>query len=129
MVPPPIRLRIDSCSLQLAEHADAFVMEVAEGGGETVRLEFPSWLLPQLMRVLPRIDAAIRRGDSGPAGAPIAYPLDEWRVASAGPGLGVTIQLRDDRQVDTAFHLGVDEALALHCELGDAIVGARSQGS
>jgi hypothetical protein len=129
MVPPPIRLRIDSCSLQLAEHADAFVMEVAEGGGETVRLEFPSWLLPQLMRVLPRIDAAVRRGDAAAAGAPIAYPLDEWRVASAGPGLGVTIRLRDERHVDAAFHLGVDEALALHRELGEAIAGARFRAS
>lgn len=122
MPPPTIHQQVQTCSLQLSEHGDGFVMDLVNSSQETVRLEFPAWVLHQLMRTLPRIDAALQHGAPGGRGGLLAYPLEDWNVESAGGGLGVALHLRNDRQVDAAFHLPLEAAIALHRELGEAIV-------
>ena len=124
MPPPTIHQQVQTCSIQLSERGDGFVMDLVNSSQEVVRLEFPAWVLHQLMRTLPRIDAAMQQGALGARGGLLAYPLEEWNVESAGGGLGVALHLRNDRQVDAAFHLPLEAAVALHRELGEAIVRA-----
>ncbi|MFT3819921.1 MAG: hypothetical protein QM750_20290 [Rubrivivax sp.] len=121
----PTRHQVEMCSMRLSERGDGFVMDLANRAQEAIRLEFPDWILHQLMRALPHIDAALAHGDS--SGALIAYPLARWSVASAGTRQpGVALHLRDDRHVDAAFHLQPEQALALHRALGQAIAEAAS---
>ncbi len=121
MRPAPLRHQVEMCSMQLSECGSGFVMDLANSARESIRLEFPDWILHQLMRMLPRIDAALQRPESGGPGSLIAYPLAEWNVVSAGPGQGVALHLRNDHQVDAAFHLSPEAALRLHRELGAAL--------
>lgn len=107
--------------MQLSERGDGFVMDLANRSREAIRLEFPDWILHQLMRALPHIDAALANGNDGTL---VAYPLARWSVAGAGAQGGVALHLRNDRHVDAAFHLDPGQALALHRALGQAIAEA-----
>ncbi len=129
MTPAPIRHQVEMCSMQLSESGGGFVMDLANSARESIRLEFPDWILHQLMRVLPRIDAALQQADATAAGSLVAYPLAEWRVVSAGPGQGVALHMRNDRQVDAAYHVPLESALSLHRELGEAIAGTAPAGT
>jgi hypothetical protein len=119
----PTRHQVEMCSMRLSERGDGFVMDLANRAQEAIRLEFPDWILHQLMRALPHLDAALANGGSG---ALIAYPLARWSVASAvgGDQPGVALHLRNDRAVDAAFHLELAQAQALHRALGQAIAEA-----
>lgn len=63
----PQRLDVELCSLQLTEAGDGFVMDLVCRDQPPLRLEFPDWIVPQLMRSLPRIAAQLRAGSLGPA--------------------------------------------------------------
>ncbi|MFT3956384.1 MAG: hypothetical protein QM722_18980 [Piscinibacter sp.] len=116
----PFHHEVCACTLRVSDLRDGFVMEVNSTAREAIRLEFPEWVLHQLMRTLPRIDAALRC--DGP-GLP-AYPLLAWAVDPDDAGQGVALQLRNIRLVDAAFHLELDTAQALHRELGRIIDSA-----
>lgn len=124
MPSPPVRHQVEMCSMQLAERGGGFVMDLANSAQQAIRLEFPDSILHQLMRALPRIDAALHQRHGVAGGDLIAYPLRRWNVESAGPGLGVALHLCNDRDVDAAFHLAPEAAVALHRELGEAIARA-----
>jgi len=118
----PTRHQVEMCSMRLSERGDGFVMDLANRAQEAIRLEFPDWILHQLMRALPHLDAALANGGSG---ALIAYPLARWSVAGAGEAQpGVALHLRNDRAVDATFHLELAQAQALHRALGQAIAEA-----
>ncbi len=125
---PPAHHEIAMCALRPAESGDGFVMDLANGANETMRLEFAAWFVPLLLRMLPRIDAALRHGAAQADGSLIAYPLESWNVENVGAGLGVALHLRDGRAVDAAFHLGPEAARALHQALGEAIDPACGAG-
>lgn len=116
-------MQVEMCSMQVSERGDGFVMDLANERRDAIRLEFPDWILHQLMRALPRIDAALQGAGAG-SDTLIAYPLLQWSVESAGAGQGVALHLRNDRHVDAAFQLELEKAVALHRQLGEAIAGA-----
>lgn len=127
----PTLLQVDARALHPAPGGGGFVMELRTEG-DHLQLQLPGWLLHPLMRVLPRIDAALQADRAGPAGALgalVAYPVLGWHLQVAeAPGAaapGVAVQLRDERHVDAAFHLALDTASALHQALGEAIAQAR----
>lgn len=118
----PTRHQVEMCSMRLSERGDGFVMDLANRAQEAIRLEFPDWILHQLMRALPQLDAALAHGNSG---ALVAYPLARWSLApAAGAEGGVALHLRNDRAVDAAFHLPLAQAQTLHRALGQAIAEA-----
>ena len=120
------RYDVGSCTLQVFEQGDGFVMDLTNEDQGQLRLAFPSWLINQLLRALPRIDAALQQKRGTGMASLIAYPVDEWNVEPVGSGLGVALWVRDARHVDSAFHLTSDDVVALHRELGEAISAAKA---
>lgn len=112
------------CSMRLAEQGGGFVMELANSDRQAVRLEFPDWILCQLMRALPRIDAALKQRHGAASSDLLAYPVRRWNVEGVGPGMGIALYLCDDRDVDAAFHLSLQAAAELHRELGAVVARA-----
>jgi len=114
------RQRVEMCTIHLSERIDGFVMDLTNEDGEAASLAFPAWVVHQLQRLLPYIDAAILQGSSQP-GMLVAHAVTDWNVEPSGPGLGVAIHLRSNRQVDAAYLLSPDDATILHHALGEAI--------
>lgn len=113
--------RVEMCSIGLSSEGDGFIMELVNGKREAVRLEFPDWIVHQLMRALPHLDAAIQQRHTGQASSLVADPVAAWNVEPVGAGMGVAMHLRTDREVDAAYHLSPQDAAALHQALGEAI--------
>src|SRR5262245_17762863 len=118
----PTTHQVEMCSMGVID--DGFVMDLANSRHEAVRIEFPAWVIHQLMRVLPHLDAAIQQKGSDASASLIAYPVVDWNVERAGFDQGIALWLRNDRQVDTACSLSLEAATALYHELGDAIAGS-----
>jgi len=123
---PPTRHRVELCSMRVLPDSDGFVMDLANADNQALRLEFPSWMLAQLMRALPQLDAALNRVAGAGPNALIAHPVDGWTIASPGPGQGLALCLRDVRHVETALHFSLDEARSFQHELAEAITDAQS---
>lgn len=117
---PPKRQRVEMCTIHLAEGTDGFVMDLTNDDGEAASLAFPAWVVHQLQRLLPYIDAAILQGSSQP-NMLVAHAVTDWNVEPSGPGLGVAIHLRTNRQIDAAYLLSPDDATILHHALGEAL--------
>lgn len=117
----PNSFRVEVCSFGLSADGQAVAMTLSGGAQEPVRLEFPEWIVHQLMRVLPHLDAAIQQRHTGQARSLVAYPVAAWNVEPVGAGMGVAMHLRTDREVDAAYHLSPQDAAALHQALGEAI--------
>lgn len=95
-------------------------MELANGAHEVIRLEFPGWIIHQLQRILPHLDA-MTQGASKTHGELVAYPLQDWNLQAVASQGAITVHLRDGRQVDAAFHIDLAQAGALQEALGHAI--------
>lgn len=126
MATPRSRHQVENFSVQALPSDEAFVMTFANERREEVQVELPTWLLPQLMRVLPQVEALLRE-----KGAPglMAYRVLAWQVAQVRGGEGVTACFRDERQVEAGFHLQLEDARMLHQQLGDAIRSASAEAS
>lgn len=99
-------------------------MAFADGSQKEVHVELPTWLLPQLMRVLPQLDALLREHE---APGLVAYGVAAWQVQTLGGARGLTACFRDERQIESGFHLQLDDARTLHRELGEAIERAADE--
>ena len=117
---------VDLVSVQVRADREGFVLECLDQEQRTVQLQFRSWALHQLMRALPRVDAAMHQTPGSPASAVHAHPVTEWFVQRSGIADDVAMCLRTDRQVESAFTLDYETALAFHRELGEAIARAAS---
>lgn len=96
-----------------------FAMDLANAKQESVRLEFPSWMLHQLMRVLPKLDAAMQQPSAD--AVLLAYQIAAWRIEHQGYGGGLVMRLRDSRDIESALHFALSDAQDFHRELGEAI--------
>lgn len=117
----PSRRRGETCSNRMPDEQGTVIAELCNSAGETVRLALPRWTLPQLMRVLPQLAATGRQDDVCAGHSLIAYGVAAWNVEAAGPGLGVAMHFRNEREADAAFYLERADAIALHQALGSAI--------
>lgn len=118
------RHQVEQFSIQAMPTGEGFVMDLANGRNEAVRLEFPSWMVHQLMRVFPQLDAALHQQQPMLSSALIAYPVIQWTIERSGLDQGVALSLHNDRGVEIGFHFGFDDARAFHRELGEAIARA-----
>ena len=119
--------QVELSAVQVLPGGDGFVLEVRNSDQQPLQLRFPVWSLRQLMRVLPRIDAALNQAQDAPSSAVLAYPVVEWTVEDAGASQGVAMCLKTDRNVVSGFAFDLDAALVLHRELGEAIARARAR--
>lgn len=117
--------QVELSAVQVLPTGEGFVLEVSNGTEEPLQLCFPVWSLHQLMRALPRIDAAMHQARGAPSSAVLAYPVVDWTVEFAGAGQGVAMSLTTDRSVESGYAFDLDAALVLHRELGEAIARAR----
>jgi len=108
-------------SVEVSPHGRSFVLGLVGENREVHRLELPCWTVHQLMRLLPRLDAALLQARDEVAPDLIAYPVIEWAVEHTGADQSVALSLRTDRQVETAFLFAHEDASALHAALTQAL--------
>ncbi len=84
-------------------------------------MELPRWALHQLMRMLPRLEAALLQAREEPGTDLIAHPVLQWAVEPTGTDNAVALSLRDARQIESAYLFAADDAHALHAALGEAL--------
>jgi hypothetical protein len=113
----PVELR----SVEVLPGRDAFVVGLAGPNDEELRLEMPAWTVHQLMRLLPRLDAALTQACAPTTATLIAHPVVQWSVQRAAAGDALTLSVQSDRRVRAAFLLEADAARAIHAALGQAI--------
>lgn len=118
--------QVELSAVQVLPQGEGFVLVVRSADQQPLQLRFPVWALHQLMRVLPRIDAALHRCEDAPSRAVLAYPVADWTVEYAGHGHGIAMCLKTDREVESGFAFELEAAQVLHRELGDAIERACS---
>lgn len=112
-------------SVEVSPHGRSFVLGLVGGNREVHRLELPCSTVHQLMRLLPRLDAALLQARDDVATDLIAYPVVEWAVEPVGADQSVALSLRTDRQVESAFLFAYEEASALHAALTQALDDAK----
>lgn len=112
--------RVEVCSMQILDGGVGFAMDLAGADREAMRLEFPLWMLHQLMRALPYVDAALQQGENDIARSLVAYPVAQWSVEPAGFD-GLAMCLRNDRNVEAGYYLSMDDALQFHRDLSSAL--------
>lgn len=118
--------QVELSAVQILPDGEGFMLEVRSADQPPLQLRFPVWTLHQLMRVLPRIDAALHQSRQRVSAALLAYPVDDWTVEYAGPDRGITLCIRTDRNIDSGYTFAFDAALVLHRELGEAIAQAQA---
>src|SRR5262245_55058052 len=124
MLDVPQVLEVESCSMRALAGGGGFAMDVVDGNRQTVRLQLPAWVMHQLMRALPGLDAAIHQRVDAASHALIGYGVRQWSVEPSGVEQGLALSLRNERAVDAAYHFGLDDAREFYRELGDAIARA-----
>ena len=120
----PETLCVELRSLEIASDGEAFVLGFVAPNEDVHRMELPRWTLHQLMRMLPRLDAALLQARNEPCTDLIAHPVLGWTVEPAGTNGAVVLSVRDARQIESAYLFEVDDALTLHSALGDALADA-----
>jgi hypothetical protein len=105
---------------------DGFMLVVQPTDQQSPELRFPVRTLHQLMRVLPRVDAAMHEGRGGLSSALLAYPVTDWTVKHVGRERGVAIALRTDVHVESGFAFDLDAAQRFCHDLSVAITAAKT---
>jgi uncharacterized protein len=80
---PPETLRVEFSSAEVLPHGESLVLSLVDGNSEVRRMELPSWALHQLMRILPRLDAALLQARQEVTSDLIAYPVTQWDLQRA----------------------------------------------
>lgn len=74
-LPDPIEVqprRVQLASVEALPGGDAFVLGLLTENQDLLRVELPCWTVHQLMRVLPRLDAALAQARGEPPAPPDA---------------------------------------------------------
>lgn len=120
-------LRVEFSSAEVLPHGESFVLSLVEANGDVHRMELPCWALHQLMRMLPRLDAALLQARQEVSSDLIAYPVLQWGLQSASADRAVALSVRTDRGVESAFLFDPADARALHASLGSTLSAAAPQ--
>lgn len=105
--------QVEACMVRLSAERPGFIMDLADPEGQTLSVEFPSWIVHQLMRILPRVDAALQApADASLATVP-AYPVTAWHVSSDAEAQSVALHVSDEREVEGGFRFNLEQAHAL----------------
>jgi len=117
--------QLELSSVQVLPGGGGFMLEVRTPEQQSLQLRFSVATLYQLMRVLPRIDAALHQSVEGLSSALLAYPVIDWAAEHVGLDGGVAISLRTDRHVESGFAFDLDAAQRFCRDLGAAITAAK----
>ena len=117
----PATRRVELASIELSADGASLVLELVTANQQSHRMELPSWTVYQLMRILPRIDAALVQSRSEPTTDLVAHSVLQWSVQHTGADDAVAMSMQNDQRVESAFLFETDEARALHAALGKAI--------
>ena len=112
--------RVELGSVELLEQENGFVLGFIDMQNKTYRMQLPPWALHQLMRLLPRLDAALLQARGGLDSGLVAYPVTRWSIERIGIDDAVALSLQTDRGVESAFLLSSADASALHAALGES---------
>jgi hypothetical protein len=116
--PPPRRVELGS--VEVRPDGESFVLGFGAPNHEQHRFELPRWAVHQLMRMLPRLDAALLQARQQLTSELIAYPVVQWHVEATGAGDTVALSLRTDRATELAFLLDGADARAIGAALAQA---------
>jgi hypothetical protein len=115
------RYEVAACTLEVQAQGTGFVMDLSDPEQTHLRLAFPAWLVNQLLRALPHIDAALQQRDGLATASLVAHPVQDWGLEPLGEDQGHALWLRDNRHVEAAFHLAPDDLARLHGQIGEAL--------
>ncbi|MDM0073686.1 hypothetical protein QTH90_04805 [Variovorax sp. J2P1-59] len=113
--------RVELGSIDILPHGEGFVLGLVDASKKVHRMSFPSWTLHQLMRLLPRLDAALAEARKELSTSLIAYPIVRWDLERVGSDHAVALSVETDRGVESAFLLSPEDASALRARLGEAL--------
>jgi hypothetical protein len=113
--------RVEIGSIEVAPHGESFVLGLVDANRDVHRMELPCWAVHELMRLLPRLDAALLQVRHELTSDLIAYPVVQASVEPTGADGAIALSLQTDRRVESAFLLAAHDAAALHVALGDAL--------
>ncbi len=68
---PPECQRVELSSAEVTPDGESFIMGFLGANSEVHRLELPFWAIHQLMRILPRLDAALLQARQAGASAAV----------------------------------------------------------
>jgi hypothetical protein len=120
--PKPLRVELASVGVL----PDGFVLGVFDADAREHRIEFPVWALHQLMRMLPRLDAARLQPCREPGSRLVAYPVESWGAQAVAAEDSVALSMRTDRGVESAYLFKRADARALHATLGEMLAAPAS---
>ncbi len=118
----PVAQTVELNSIEVRPHGESYVLGLLDGGGTTHRMELPHWSVPQLLRMLPHLDNALRQARREIACNPAAEAVARCEVQRVGPEDIVAMRLMSDRGVESVHLLAPDEARALFAALGEALL-------
>lgn len=113
-------------AVNLLPCGDGFALVVRTADQGSMELRFPVSTLHQLMRVLPRVDAALHQRASAVSSALLAYPVIDWSAQHLGADGGVGLCLRTDHHVESGFAFDLTAAQRLCADLSTAIAAAQA---
>ncbi len=119
--PAPVASPFEFSGVQVLADGEGFLLECQDGQARPLRLRLPSQALYQLMRVLPRLEAAMEHARTDLSSAIMAHPVVGWSVERSGLDRDIAFCVRTDKQIESAFTFDIESAKAFRLELSDAI--------
>jgi hypothetical protein len=116
--------RVELGSVEVSPDGEGFVLGFIAPNQDVHRMQLPRWTLQQLMRMLPRLDAALVQARGEVGSDLIAYPVVQWCVERTGMEDTVALSVRDARHVESAYLFDACDAAAIHAALGEALATA-----
>lgn len=113
--------RVALSSIEIEPGGESFVLGLVGEHQEVLRMQMPSWTAHQLMRILPRLDAALLHARDNITSDLVAHELVEWSMEKTGVDRTVAVCVKTDQLVESAFLLSHDDAMALHAALGESL--------
>jgi len=83
---PPESRRVELSSVEVSPDGERFVLGFVAPNRDVHRMELPRWTVHQLMRMLPRLDAALSQARGERATDRIARPVVRWGAEPTASG-------------------------------------------
>lgn len=125
-MPSPEAQRVELSSLEVQPHGESFVLGLVDVNHKIHRMELPYGSAFQLLRMLPHLDAALRRARREVVSSPIADVVVRCDVRRTGTEDAVALRLLSDRGVESLHLLASEDALSLFAALGEALTTSAS---
>ncbi|HEY4068993.1 MAG TPA: hypothetical protein VGM74_18955 [Burkholderiaceae bacterium] len=116
--------RVELGSVAISPNGGGFVLDLLDANQGVQRMELPPGSVQQLMRILPRLDAALMQARDELSSDLIAHTVVQWSVQPTGVDGSIAMSLQNSQRVELAYLLAADDARALHAALGEALASS-----